>query len=114
MNGFNKDEKAIFVSRIRRNLIDSLGQLLEACQKYRIVHESILQVSIAPPTNLQAYFQDQVQKFLKFRSSIPDDEEADISIAKDMGSIMTRIWLSAPVQMVYKRRWSFALLDSAK
>uniref|UniRef100_A0A914BXM0 Uncharacterized protein n=1 Tax=Acrobeloides nanus TaxID=290746 RepID=A0A914BXM0_9BILA len=100
LNGFSKDEKAIFVNRIRRNLIESLGQLLEACQKYRIVHESILQ--------------DQVHRFMKFRAETPEEEETEIVVPKDIAMIMNRIWLSAPVQMVYKRRWTYALLDSAK
>ncbi|KAH7724468.1 Protein GPA-6 [Aphelenchoides avenae] len=100
LNGFSREDRLAFTHHIRMNAIEALGQLLDACQKNRIVHETMLQ--------------DYVERFRKFRKMAEERDGEEINIPKDMDKTMGRIWRSAPVQMVYQRRYTFALLDSAK
>lgn len=51
---------------------------------------------------------------MKFYNEInPDTENGEI-ISREMVEIIQRIWQSSGVQLVYKRRFNYQLLDNAK
>uniref|UniRef100_A0A914UH96 Uncharacterized protein n=1 Tax=Plectus sambesii TaxID=2011161 RepID=A0A914UH96_9BILA len=99
LDGFTRADKINYRYQIHSNAVDALNQLIEACQKFRIVHES----------SIQGYVRD----FLKFRTQTNNDQN-DFELRSDVADKMHRIWISGPIQMAYKRRWEFTLLDSAK
>ncbi|VDM40680.1 unnamed protein product [Toxocara canis] len=99
LDGFSNEDKQRYKYSILRNVVDSIAQMLNACETYRIVHEYVIQ--------------EKVNKFLQYYKEI-NNSTAEILLSKDMVGIIQRIWLSSTVQLVYKRRFSYQLLDSAK
>lgn len=44
LDGFTRADKINYRYQIHSNIVEALNQLIEACQKFRIVHESAIQV----------------------------------------------------------------------
>ncbi|MFH4975361.1 hypothetical protein AB6A40_002070 [Gnathostoma spinigerum] len=99
LNGFSNEDRDQYRRSIVHNAVDSLAQMLSACEMYRIIHEYVIQ--------------EKVKKFQTFYKSIVDNE-SDIVLTDDMVSTVQRIWQSSTLQLVYKRRFTYHLLDNAK
>uniref|UniRef100_A0A915PF29 Uncharacterized protein n=1 Tax=Setaria digitata TaxID=48799 RepID=A0A915PF29_9BILA len=101
LNGFTDEDKSRYRQSILRNVVDSMAQMLRACETYRIVHEYIIQ--------------EKVNVFMKFYNDInPNLENAEIEISHEMAEIIQQIWQSSGVQLAYERRFNYQLLDNAK
>ncbi|KAE9555493.1 hypothetical protein FO519_001261 [Halicephalobus sp. NKZ332] len=99
LNGFTNEDKLWYRNPIRRNTIQALGQILQACTEMRIVHQNSIH--------------GLIKEFEEFRYTVLKSD-LDIEIPEEMAVIISQLWESSGIQMAYQRRWSFSLLDSAK
>ncbi|KAM3726991.1 Guanine nucleotide-binding protein alpha-6 subunit [Dirofilaria immitis] len=101
LDGFTEEDKYRYRQSILWNIVDSMAKMLRICEKYRIVHEYVIQ--------------EKVNIFMKFYQNIdPEWENAEIVISDEMTKIIQQIWQSSSIQLAYERRFSYQLLDNAK
>ncbi|CAI5455177.1 unnamed protein product [Caenorhabditis angaria] len=99
MDGFSKEDSYEYLSIIHANCMEALTQLLEACDAFHIYHDLSVK--------------EDVDRFRDFKRKLKDPEGLVIPVV--IGRCMDRIWQSTSVQNCFEtRRFSFALLDSAK
>ncbi|VDN57466.1 unnamed protein product, partial [Dracunculus medinensis] len=98
LDGFSADDKHRYRQSILHNIVDSIALMLHACEIYRITHENVIQ--------------DKVNKFLLFYNEI--NEDVEVNISGEMADIIQCLWQSNTLQLVYKRRFHYQLLDNAK
>ncbi|VDK28741.1 unnamed protein product [Gongylonema pulchrum] len=57
LDGFTTEDKNRYRQSILRNVIDSVAQMLKACETYRIVHEYVIQVANFRNNSFNTYCQ---------------------------------------------------------
>uniref|UniRef100_A0A0N5A3Z3 Guanine nucleotide-binding protein alpha-6 subunit n=1 Tax=Parastrongyloides trichosuri TaxID=131310 RepID=A0A0N5A3Z3_PARTI len=98
LNGFSDGDRESYKQMILTNTVQCLGQLLDACKKYRISHETLMERHIE-------IFYIFKNEFLNHNST---------KVPADIARTMKRIWYTQQVQAAYQKRWNFSLLDNAK
>uniref|UniRef100_A0A0N5B398 Guanine nucleotide binding protein, alpha subunit n=1 Tax=Strongyloides papillosus TaxID=174720 RepID=A0A0N5B398_STREA len=98
LNGFSDADKDQYKEMIITNTIQSLGQLIDACKKYRIMPEALME--------------KHIEIFCIFRNEFLNKHCT--SVPPDIARTMKKIWNTSQIQNVYQKRWNFPLLDNAK